>query len=1179
MPPEPTKTKLKRKSSRKEIEEYRFDATHARELELKRSRGEVIVPNVAGMAVQCDHRTSAELTFCAIRLKIKCDKQIPCQSCQRRGCAALCPNGSLATGQGTRFVLAATEHLHRRISALSGRVRQLEDALSSLQAKHYDEPHPLLKEDLVNPEDEEGLGGGDAMVVVAATAGGGGEGSTGIGPPTDVIDAFGTLAISDHGISRFFGPTGGSESLLIANLNLSSGSSNVAPDNIDAAASPAPSDPTNPLTLFSQSFPFTPLGKPTDIQHLIESHLPVWHRAQMLVDTYFEQVSWIFRGVTKPQVVEDMLPGIYKKPPPNASSENGGEDYTGPHNLALLFTIFSIGSLVQPTSTPSSSAPNSSQTSPSPPPTHPQAPLSINPSTSGSNSTPTLVTQAQANEEAEHYYQISRAALSLQPVLEKPSIVTIQTLHLMSIYNAMSGSDLRNETSMEMTWSLITLASHLSQTIGLHRDSARWGLSPKIVQRRRILFWDLFVADIWQSLNTGRPPSFSLAYIDCSFPQYDQEGFGSAFEVWQCRFAAECVADVTARTLTAEAPSYATILELDKKVRDFPMPEGFANLGSGGENVEEDLAISFQRCVLDHIRETVLMYIHRSFFAQAIIDSPVNPLKSAYAPSFLAAYRASSTILKSIREQFVIWPNTSARFWTMWTFAFSAAVVFGTVVTRGPRSPLASSAMSELEQACILFSKASVYSIRAAKALPILTKLLEKAKYTLANAAQNPEPSLNLSALADKSGLLWGVKQEDQHGTLAATSDQEDELAIFAGRTRFVSSNKKQGTSTNVGSNRGEVPAAPQAHKAQPYPTPMDTGAYDAEPPVQLQPTQSPPSQYSFITPQLSSSYCGDVAESSSNSGWAAQQQPQRTTNPVTIHSTLAPTQYSSQDYAMADRNPRPLVVGLSTSSSNSSTTVATPTSSGRGSAAGGPPLHYPYPMSVDRAPPPPPALQAEIYGHEWRRPSEGSVIEVDLRSRQLPPPEPVSHAHYNPVSYAQASSSHSHTRVQSQSHSQVVHDMPQSGGQTLSRRSSQRSLTGVAASSSAGYSYPAEAHQSIPAYSYPRPHHSQNPAHYPQLQGHVPPQHHQMQPMSQPQYIPSQSGFHQHEQQQRQQPTHLHQSGVPQGNVVQPYGYHVQTSELADLGLASRDSRLDERWSLFMADSGLLEGTNFRQD
>lgn len=53
----------------------------------------------------------------------------------------------------------------------------------------------------------------------------------------------------------------------------------------------------------------------------------------------------------------------------------------------------------------------------------------------------------------------------------------------------------------------------------------------------------------------------------------------------------------------------------------------------------------------------------------------------------------------------------------MWTFAFSATVVFGTIVTRGPKSPLAANAMTELESACVLFTKASAHSRRAAKAL------------------------------------------------------------------------------------------------------------------------------------------------------------------------------------------------------------------------------------------------------------------------------------------------------------------------------------------------------------------------------------------------------------------------------------------------------------------------------
>ncbi|KAF8624941.1 hypothetical protein AX17_006967 [Amanita inopinata Kibby_2008] len=608
-----------------------------------------------------------------------------------------------------RFVLAATEHLHSRIAKLSGRVRQLENALATLQAKYSDEPHPLLNDVSLlqsgESEDVEGMA----------------EEATGApSQSSEVIDAFGMLSISDHGISRFFGPTGGSETASNPTPQ-ESPKTEYIPDTGGSNTGPSSPSSLDELRLFSHYFPFTPIGRPVEIQEQVRSLLPSWERATALVETYFEQVSWIFRGVTRVQLVDEMLPAIYERHTPAL-----GEEYAGPHDLALIFIVFAIGALVE---------------------------------------------QEPCKGLAEHYHQIARAAISLQAVLEKPSIVTIQTLHLMSIYNAMSGSDLRSETSMEMTWSLITLASHLSQTVCLNRDSARWGLSPKMVQRRRILFWDLFVADVWQSLNTGRPPSFSLAYIDCSYPQYDSQNenqavpCGSAFERWQFRFAAECVAEVTARTLTAEAPSYATIMELDRKVREFPLPEGFSNASPN------DLATSFQRCVLDHIRETVLMYIHRSFFAQAIIEHPVNPLKSPYSPSFLAAYRASSTILKSIREQFSMWPNSCSRFWTMWTFAFTAAVVFGTVVTRGPRSPLAQSAMTELEQACLLFSKASVYSIRATKALPILMKLNERARYALASAQSGTGP---------QAGLHWNIKE----------GEGDDDLAIFAGHTRFVSGKK-----------------------------------------------------------------------------------------------------------------------------------------------------------------------------------------------------------------------------------------------------------------------------------------------------------------------------------------------------------------------------------------------------
>ena len=169
------------------------------------------------------------------------------------------------------------------------------------------------------------------------------------------------------------------------------------------------------------------------------------------------------------------------------------------------------------------------------------------------------------------------------------------------------------------------------------------------------------------------------------------------------RFTTECVAEVASRTLTAEPPSYATIMELDRKVREFSLPEDA--LTAASPHIIEDPSLARTRCILGHIREIckldtfveflqflfttflVLLYIHRSFFAQAIKDNPKNPLKSPYTPSFLAAYRASATILKSIKEHFALQPVLYTKFWGMWTFAFSAAVCY---FLQGPNSLLTS---------------------------------------------------------------------------------------------------------------------------------------------------------------------------------------------------------------------------------------------------------------------------------------------------------------------------------------------------------------------------------------------------------------------------------------------------------------------------------------------------------
>ncbi|KAI0311789.1 fungal-specific transcription factor domain-containing protein [Amylostereum chailletii] len=694
MPQEPSAAR--QRASRRDQDGARADGTYAREIELKRSRGEI-------SCAECR------------RLKIKCDKQIPCQSCQRRGCSALCPNGSLATGQGTRFVIAATEHLHRRIARMSDRIRQLEDALAVLQGSNSKDPHPLLRDSLLVLDQDK--------LEEAATESDDGEG------PTDALNAFGTMSISDHGVSRFFGPTGGSEGLLL----IDSDDFTASPKTDSSRSSNSPSLPSN-ITRFSHAFPFTPMGPTDTVYSHILSYLPPIDLALQICETYLQNAGWLFRGVSRQQLMDEMIPAIYKLRPAFPP-----EDYSGPHDLALLMSILSVGRIVDLT-----------------------------------------LSAATAEAEGEHYNQLAMAALCLQPVMEKPSMITIQMLHVASIYNAMSGSELSGgESSMETTWSLIALAAHLSQTIGLHRDSARWESSPKVVQRRRMLFWDLFVADAWHTLSTGRPPAFSRAYIDCQFPQDDEmklnhegktePGFGS----WGFRFAFECVAEVAAKTLTASPPKYSEVLDLDRKIREFAIPaEALAMLRGGHEDPRQvPLAASMAHFVLSHTREVILLFVHRSFFAQALIEDPANPIRSQYAPSFLSTVRAASTILRSVRDQFALHPAMCSRFWSTWTYAFSAAVVFGVIVTRGPRSHLADTAMAELEQACDLFSQAGKFNRRAAKAYAILTRLRDKAHRAL-TAAQSREPPT-----PQAEGASWDIKKEDV---------DNDELNIFAGRTKVL---------------------------------------------------------------------------------------------------------------------------------------------------------------------------------------------------------------------------------------------------------------------------------------------------------------------------------------------------------------------------------------------------------
>ncbi|KAH9017995.1 fungal-specific transcription factor domain-containing protein [Lactarius hengduanensis] len=671
----------------------RQDGMYSREIEMKRlvkrNRGEI-------SCAECR------------RLKIKCDKQIPCQSCQRRGCASLCPNGRLATGQGTQFVIAATENLHRRIDRMGDRIRELEDALAVLQGSRSSDPHPLLCEgsfvDTDKP-DEQPQESEDEGV-------------------DEVTKSFGTLTVSDHGLSRFFGSTSGSDLLLLENDDSVGSPSQTTESNSSGSSLPLH------LQRFSHSFPFTPPG--TDKQNIntIKDYLPPWDHALAMAEFYLSNATWVFRSVTRQQLINEMLPAIYGK------QTAYGDDHIGPHDLALLFGVFALGSV-----------------------------MDINLPNSASES------------EGEHYHQLAQAALSQQPVLVKPSVVTIQTLHISAVYSAMLGGDVSGgESTLEATWSLVAIACYLAQTIGLHRDPARWESDPRIVQRRRLVFWDLFLADSANALITGRPPSFNRAFIDCKFPQEgdipanldpaDVSSLGASM----FRFGFEGLAEIAARTLAASPPRYSTVQELDLKVQEFRVPPETLQAIRGGPGVDPrsvPIPASMAAFLLSNIQDAFLLYLHRNFFIQALIEDPEDPLRGQYAPSFLATVRASKNILRSVEEQFPIQPVILSRFWKIWTFTFSAAVAFAFIATHGPRSPLANDALTELDKAYSLIEVASNTNRHAKRALVILNRMREKAGRALEAVRNTPPPP-------QPDEAVDSIKQEEI----------EDDFVVFAGRGR-----------------------------------------------------------------------------------------------------------------------------------------------------------------------------------------------------------------------------------------------------------------------------------------------------------------------------------------------------------------------------------------------------------
>jgi len=138
-------------------------------------------------------------------------------------------------------------------------------------------------------------------------------------------------------------------------------------------------------------------------------------------------------AVSRRQLLEESLPMWYDEaadllPPVSvtvttdpAGSVSLRSPNKTPHELALLFAVLCIGSLYDDT-------------------------LPCGPE----------------NDEAKVYFELTKAALNLEPVMEStPSVATVQTLIIMCMYYGPCGG----ENSIECAWNAVSIAAKLAQSV------------------------------------------------------------------------------------------------------------------------------------------------------------------------------------------------------------------------------------------------------------------------------------------------------------------------------------------------------------------------------------------------------------------------------------------------------------------------------------------------------------------------------------------------------------------------------------------------------------------------------------------------------------------------------------------------------------------------------------------
>ncbi|KAG1825317.1 hypothetical protein EV424DRAFT_1471772 [Suillus variegatus] len=285
-------------------------------------------------------------------------------------------------------------------------------------------------------------------------------------------------------------------------------------------------------------------------------------------------------------------------------------------------------------------------------------------------------------------------------------------------------------------------------------SGARWKLSDAVVQKRSSVFWQMFMLDTWISFHAGRPPNVSPDWIDTPYPNDDFAVVNDKGEkemsghMWSWKFS-RLLHHVMVNAFGAKTPTYRTILELDRKIRDFPVPPHLQPRCATSETLTKAAILQqVQTSFLLTNKETSgVVNIHRRYFTQALEDQPDDLLKHKYGPSVMAMYRSAWRVIESHSHAARKIPQVIERLGLFWSQALSAAIVMCMIVNRAPQSNIAPSSLRELDVVYEVFQKSAPTSKPAAVLLDSITKVWKKGHDAVDRPLYDDQSSLSRAEL------------------------------------------------------------------------------------------------------------------------------------------------------------------------------------------------------------------------------------------------------------------------------------------------------------------------------------------------------------------------------------------------------------------------------------------------